>query len=131
MPGSRRLQEALDEAALRWRRKVEQAAGEVTTVLPDAGTLILVDEDAVLCGRTRPHVLPMMERDGRYWGRPVDDLEAVTEVTRLRSFGAVRIAFVFNAFWWLDYYHGLRESILRQTRPVHVSPVLRAYEFTG
>ena len=130
LPTSPRLRRAWDEAALTWQRQVEQAACEVTTALPEAGALILVDEDVVLRGRDgRPRVLPMMERDGRYWGRPADGAEAVEEVTRLRSLGAVRIAFVFNAFWWLDCYHELREKVVRWARPVQKSAVLRVYEF--
>jgi hypothetical protein len=53
----------------------------------------------------------------------------VEEVTRLRSLGAVRIAFAFNAFWWLDCYHELREKVVRSARPVQESAVLRVYEF--
>jgi GT2 family glycosyltransferase len=133
LPTSPRLRRALDEAALNWHRQAEQAAREIATALPDTGTLIVVDEGQVLCGRDErpPRVLPMMERDGRFWQRPGDDREALEEVTRLRSLGAVRIAFAFNAFWWLDHYQALRDYVLRRARPVHRSAVLKVYEFTA
>ena len=125
-PTSPRLQRAWDEAESTWHRRIEQTKHELATVMPDTGSLILIDEDVVLRGcDQRPLVLPVMERDGRYWGRPTDDADALREVARLKALGAVRVAFAFNTFWWLDCYHGLREDLGRRARPVHTSDVLK------
>jgi GT2 family glycosyltransferase len=131
MPSSRRLQRAREIVVRSWQVRVEQAAREVAEAVPERGQLILVDEDCILAGRDAwPRVLPMMEREGRYWGRPADDTAAIQELSRLRALGAIRIAFAFNAFWWLDHYDGLRDEVLLHAWPVHASPVLKVYEFT-
>lgn len=50
--------------------------------------------------------IPFMEKDGQYWGPPLDDAAAITEFERLHNSGASYIVFAAHAFWWLEYYAG-------------------------
>jgi glycosyl transferase family 2 len=130
LPHSPLLRQAWDEAGAAWQGRLEQAAGEVEALLPRRGRLILIDEDQVRGRRERlAPTLPMVEREGRYWGRPADDAEALRELVRLRALGAGHIAFSFNAFWWLDHYAGLRHHLSSHARLIHRSQTLRVYEF--
>jgi hypothetical protein len=56
-------------------------------------------------------VLPFPEHDGQYWGPPADSDAAVRELERLQADGAEFIAFAWPAFWWLDFYAGLRTHL--------------------
>ena len=129
-PGSVPLVRAKDDCRRRWHDRVCQAAREISGVLRDRGKLILVD-DYVVSGllQASSDVYPMMEREGGYLGPPVDGDEALQQLDRLRTRGTIRLAFVFNVFWWLDHYHALRTYVLREGRIIHASPVLKVYEF--
>jgi predicted O-methyltransferase YrrM len=57
--------------------------------------------------------LPFLEHDGEYWGRPATDEQAIDELERLRRAGASHLAFLANAFWWLDHYARFRAHLER------------------
>jgi hypothetical protein len=58
--------------------------------------------------------LPFLEHNGQYWGSPVDDESAIRELKRMRQDGAGYVVFLWPAFWWFDYYHGLRDYLYAQ-----------------
>jgi SAM-dependent methyltransferase len=98
------------EPAGAWQPQLEQAIQELKALVPEGDTFILVDEEQWGVGETvagRRH-LPFPERGGQYWGRPEDDEAAVREFERLRQAGASFMVFGWPAFWWLEYYEGLR-----------------------
>jgi O-methyltransferase len=92
----------------KWARQLHLAADDIASLVPPGDAVILVDEQqfpgALGIGR---RVIPFLERDGVYWGRPLDDSHAIQELERLRESGARFIVFVWPAFWWLEYYTGL------------------------
>jgi glycosyl transferase family 2 len=99
-----------------WAHRIQQAALSIVSLIPKGGSFILVDEDRwktdpLLCGRKR---VPFLERKGRYWGRPPDDVTAIQELEHLREAGAEFIVFCWSTFWWLDYYEGLAHYLRRK-----------------
>jgi hypothetical protein len=48
--------------------------------------------------------VPFLERDGVYWGPPLDDETAIRDMERLREAGAKFMVFWWSEYWWLDYY---------------------------
>jgi hypothetical protein len=89
-----------------WLHRVRWAAKEIKRLVPRGATFILVDEgqwDGSEVSAER-HVLPFLERDGKYWGAPPDDATAIRELERLRRSGASFLAIAWPAFWWLEYY---------------------------
>jgi hypothetical protein len=98
-----------------WLFDMQMALKELSEIIPQRATFILVDEQQwgggqVLAGR---RTLPFMERDGIYWGLPPDNRTAITELERLRAAGAQYIAFMHPSYWWLDYYSELRDHLRR------------------
>jgi hypothetical protein len=79
---------------------------ELRTLVPADEPFILVDQAQWLGTEVVEglHPLPLLERDGQYWGEPVDDDTAIRELERLRQSGASRIAFGWHTFWWFEYY---------------------------
>jgi hypothetical protein len=74
---------------LSWLPRLRGALGELEQVIPPGEEFILVDEDEwgtdeVVLGRRR---IPFPERDGRYWGRPADDTEALAELEAAEAGG--------------------------------------------
>ena len=103
-------QAAFDAAC--WPQDLELAMKEILRTLPSGWTFILVNDD--LWGNESRalntyRVLPFIERDGQYWGPPVNDGHALSELQRLQREGASHIVFAWNSFWWLDHYRGLHE----------------------
>jgi glycosyltransferase involved in cell wall biosynthesis len=88
------------------------AKDEIATLINPGQTFILVDENewgSDIAPDRR--VIPFIERGGCYWGVPADDRTAIEELERLRGAGAAFMVFGWPAFWWLDYYSGLREHL--------------------
>jgi hypothetical protein len=92
----------------KWVRQLHLAAQDIAALVPPEDAVIVVDEQqfpgALGLGR---RVIPFLERDGAYWGRPRDDSHAIAELERVRESGARFIVFIWPAFWWLEYYAGL------------------------
>ncbi len=96
----------------KWARQVHLAYEEMAAFVPSGHLIILVDEDQIRSAAPAGHrALPFLEKDGQYWGPPLDDDAAIREFERLRRSGANFIAFVWPAFWWLDYYAGLHRHL--------------------
>lgn len=91
-----------------WFHRIKRALDDVCSVVPPGAMFVLADEaewdtDAIVRGRT---CVPMVERDGKYWGPPPDDVAAIEELARLHRRGAEFLVVAWPAFWWLDYYRG-------------------------
>lgn len=91
-----------------WFYRLNTSLQEVVDIVPPGETIILVDDDkwgtaGWFAGR---RCLPLPERDGVYWGKPADDVEAIRELERLRKTGATFLVIGWPAFWWRQYYPG-------------------------
>ena len=101
-----------------WLHRLRSATQEIVDLVPEGEAFILVDGDMwgtddELGGRRR---IPFLERDGQYWGPPPDDATAIKELERLQRSGASFMVFAWPAFWWLEYYAGLREHLRSEFR---------------
>jgi glycosyltransferase involved in cell wall biosynthesis len=104
--------ELVPELNLSWDERIEIARDEIVAIIDPGKTFILVDEGewgAEMAPERQ--VIPFLERDGCYWGVPADDRIAIEELERLRGKGAAFVVFGWPAFWWLDYFSGLREHL--------------------
>lgn len=92
--------------------RLELAIQEIIALIPAEARFILVDE-ALFGAETfaSRQSMPFLERNGEYWGPPPDDETAIREIERMRCSGASFIVFGWPAFWWLDYYAGLRDYL--------------------
>ena len=86
-----------------WR---EAALQEITTHIPQQATFILADQDEWgtdewIDGR---HRIPYLEKDGQYWGPPPDAKVAISELERLKNYGANFLVIGWPAFWWMETY---------------------------
>lgn len=118
LPGSALLEE--------YRR----LAAQVDATVPRGNDIILLDENRLgvfgrLSGR---RCAPFLERDGVYWGNPVDTAEAIRELERMRREGYSHLIIAEPARWWLDYYAGFAEFLARNSRPIHASGGFTIYE---
>lgn len=102
---------------LTWTERLQVATQEIERLIPVGASFILVDNDEwgtdIVSGR---RIIPFLERDGQSWGPPPDDDTAIRELERQRRTGAYFIVFGWPAFWWLDYYVGLRDYLYSEFR---------------
>jgi len=89
-----------------WLYQIQFSVREIVELIPPDHHFLLVDQDqwgssGMIAGR---YSIPLMERDGQYWGPPPNDATAIEELDRLRQSGAELVVFAWPAFWWLDYY---------------------------
>ena len=102
-----------------WTERLRIATQEVEALIPAGDTFILVDQNEwggeAVAGR---HAIPFLERDGQYWGPPLDDETAIRELERLRQAGANFIVFGWPAFWWLYHYAELNRYLHSEFRCV-------------
>jgi glycosyltransferase involved in cell wall biosynthesis len=110
-----------DPAAWRrvaWLPRLDAALHDVQNTVPAGCSLVLADEDQWSVGGQiagRPAV-PLVERDGVYWGRPADDAQAVGELRRHLNNGSQYIVFGWPAFWWLEHYPALTQFLSSSAR---------------
>ena len=96
-----------------WWHQVALAVTELDETLPAGDPFILVDSDewvsgGLICGRK---TLPLVERDGQFWGPPEDDETAIRELERLRKGGTKFLVIAWPAFWWLKFYKEWNEYL--------------------
>jgi len=113
-----------------WEQGVREAVDDIAQVVPPDEMLILVDETKwgvgpLIAGR---RIVPFTEHEGQYWGPPTDDEAAVGEVERLHRSGADFMVFGWPAFWWLDYYTGLRHHLWSNYRCILENARLVAFD---
>jgi acyl-CoA synthetase (AMP-forming)/AMP-acid ligase II/thioesterase domain-containing protein/acyl carrier protein len=104
--------DASTDAPLFLTERLAKARVELADVVPVAEHFILVDEEEWGSDFLEHRVaIPFPERDGQWAGCPPDDATAIRELERLRAAGATLVVFGWPAFWWLDYYGGLRDYV--------------------
>jgi hypothetical protein len=93
-------------------RRENLSLPEIRSTIPSGATYVLVDElQTRLASDGERRTVPFLEKDGKYWGRPADDRQAITEIERLRKTGCSHIIFAWPALWWLDYYEGFNQYL--------------------
>ncbi|MCC5651560.1 glycosyltransferase family 2 protein [Nostoc sp. XA013] len=109
----------IPEINLSWSERLEIAMQEIASVIPSGKRLILADENQWGCEMLPEFdALPFLEHEGQYWGAPLDDEIAIQEIERMRQAGASFMIIAWPAFWWLDYYSGLRNYLSSNFRCV-------------
>jgi glycosyltransferase involved in cell wall biosynthesis len=72
------------------------------------------------------------DSDGRYAGYyPADSEAAIDHLEELRAKGATHLVLPRTAFWWLDYYEGLREHLEAAYRQVRSDEDVIIYDLGG
>lgn len=94
-----------------WIKQLRLAMQELTHLIPQNETFILVDEGKWAQSFVDRYTIPFLERDGQYWGCPPDSITAIREFERLHRAGAKFMVFGWPAFWWLDYYRELNHYL--------------------
>jgi hypothetical protein len=102
------IRAALLEVLTKWRayfERLEKARKNIDRLILLRDRFILVDRDTIrwTLGAGRAAV-PFLERDGQYWGTPLDDETAIREMERLREDGAKFMVLWWSEYWWLEHY---------------------------
>jgi SAM-dependent methyltransferase len=80
-------------------------SGTVAEIVPLSDSFILVDDVYPgFEGLPIRRGIPFLEHQGVYWGKPLDDDQAISELERMRRAGSTFIIFTWRSFWYLDYY---------------------------
>jgi FkbM family methyltransferase len=113
-----------------WAERIYAVTEDIEAVVAPQETLVLLNEDQwwmseVIPGRT---TVPFLERDGRYWGPPPDDLTAIRELERLRRAGAGFVAVAWPAFWWLEHYAEFHQYLRGQFPCLRETPDLIVFD---
>ena len=100
------------------RERVRETAN---AMIPRNATVLVVsrgDEELLRIGPRRALHFPQDEF-GRYAGYHPHDSDAAIEVLEnMRARGAEYLLLPSTAFWWLDYYEGLRDHLERNYAPI-------------
>ena len=113
-----------------WKEQISLAMQEIENAIPPGNTFILADEDQwgmheYLAGR---HRIPFIERNGQYWGLPLDSKTAIREVERLQRAGATYFVFAWPAFPWFRYYPELHQYLDSKFRCILQSDRLLVFD---
>ncbi len=95
-----------------WTERLLQAVQEILELVDEDQRIVLIDEEQLRVEiAAYRQVTPYLEKDGEYYGAPPDDETAIRELKRLRREGLRFMVFTWPAFWWLEYYSGLRQHL--------------------
>jgi hypothetical protein len=92
-------------------RRLEKCKATLTRLIPANEPFVLVDDEQLRSELPHTRAIPFLERNGVYWGPPVDDAQAIGELARLHKAGARYLAFAWPAFWWVQHYAGFYEHV--------------------
>jgi len=112
---------------------VHTAQQQLTAVTSADSVVVLADLDqggfgSTIAGRAR---LPFVERDGQYFGPPIDDAHAISELARLQAAGATHFALLWPAFWFFDAYPGFEQHLRTSHRCVLEHPAAIVFALAG
>jgi glycosyltransferase involved in cell wall biosynthesis len=92
-----------------WWCKLGRMIEQLDALIPRGQPFILVDEGSFgLEADIGRHAFPFPARDGHFWGSPADDESAIAELGRRADEGITAVIVAWPAFWYLDYFKGLR-----------------------
>jgi len=98
---------------------VDQIHERVRATIPARATVLVVskgDEELLRLEGCQGWHFPQ-DATGAYAGYyPAGDAAAIAHLAELRERGAQFLLLPATAFWWLDYYAGLRAYLERETR---------------
>ena len=97
-----------------WPQRLLLAKKDIESLVPEGMGYILINEDEWgSCDPVQKRIfMPFVEKDGKYWGPPGDDNQAITELNRLRKTGAGFLIFWWTSFWFLDHYKDFSDYII-------------------
>jgi 4-amino-4-deoxy-L-arabinose transferase-like glycosyltransferase len=72
----------------------------------------------------------VLEKDGIYYGEPIDGASAITELEGLRRKGATYFVMTANTSWWLENYPDLRQYLENTAMLADASSEFRIYQFS-
>lgn len=113
-----------------WMHRWLEARTALLGALPGGTRFVLADLDAfgrdIAPGRSP---VPFLDKDGMYWGPPLDDAQACEALARLREQGVEYFALGWPAFWFVDVYPGLLEMLERHATTVASTGDVRIWRF--
>ena len=102
---------------------------EVAEIVPVTDSFILVDDiNPGVEGFFTRRGLPFREHEGIYWGKPLNDDDAISELERMRRSGSAFIIFGRSSFWCLDYYARFGEYLCSKFQCVRKNECLIAFD---
>jgi hypothetical protein len=99
------MNDAINDASTSWTELLAAAAKDIEAITLPGEPFILVDNNQmaanIFSNRTR---IPFLEKDGKYWGEPINDIAALREIERHKKEGIRYIIFIWTSFWWKNNY---------------------------
>lgn len=99
-----------------WFYRLKLATQEIARLVESEKFILVDDNTWMMNDNDNHHMIPFLERGGKYWGPPPHDDTAIRELERLRKSGASYLVFAWPAFWWLDYYSEFNRHIRARSR---------------
>ena len=108
-----------NEQPARWRRAAspivlrrQRGDEQLASLIAPGEKVILIDEEkSGLLADASHRRIPFLERDGTYYGMPLDDAEALAELARQRAVGARWVVITEDSFWVRDFYPSLMAEL--------------------
>ncbi|HUR30707.1 MAG TPA: glycosyltransferase family 2 protein [Saprospiraceae bacterium] len=116
-----------------WYHLLKIDIDTIVEIVPPADTFILVDENHWMTGDSIQgrHRILFTEKNGIYWGPPINDEAAIVELEQDRQKGANYIVFTWPTFWWLDHFDKFHDHLKSNYNCVMQNDRLVIYNLTN
>lgn len=93
---------------LAWDERVQVAIDHIAGLVAHESSFVLIDAGELgLREVAGCRALPLLERNGSYWGPPPDDEAAIRALEQVGAQAGTTVVVAWPAFEWLDWYPGL------------------------
>jgi len=95
-----------------WGERFWQSMAEFRDLASSGEAFVLIDDGRFYTRLDKERgVVPFLEKDGKYWGRPPDGATALAELKRQLQGGVRFVVILWSAFWWLKEYVELNDYL--------------------
>jgi hypothetical protein len=95
-----------------WMHKLMEATVEIKNIISPGETFILIDQEGFGENFSEDrNCIPFLEKDGKYFGLPGNDEEAIAAFERLLVKQPKYIVIGWPSFWWLDHFKKFNQHL--------------------
>lgn len=117
------------EVELDWRLKTSRLRETLLQYCRGIRDLALAGLDTIFLERIEGvHILPFLEREGRYWGPPGDAGQAIAELERMRLRGVQAVGFPWSTWWILEAYREFAAHLEANYRCICNNEVIQLWD---
>ena len=111
-----------------WNNQIRCSLESLEEFVPASCRFVLIDDEQLRGEILHAIPIPLIERNGEYWGAPESEEHAVAELERHLASGIEYVVVAACSFWWLDSYPGFADYLSKNLICRCTTPYIRVFQ---